>query len=179
MAADTSLTLEIADSRWKLAGLTALSILMNVASVFAIWAAITDIPNGGYVTVALACGAALFFALTTVVIIRRLVQAGEPLITLTPEGIRDTRLSAALIPWRAVRGISTWTHYGQKVMVLDVDPSVIRQLPLNPLVRWTLGLNRLLGIDGLGISALGLTIGYEALLQAAIAYAEAAQRPEH
>jgi hypothetical protein len=75
-----------------------------------------------------------------------------------------------------VRNISTWSYQREKAMVLAVDPAVEDQLTLTAIARWTRGANRALGADGLCITARGLKISYDALLDTCIAYAQAAQR---
>ena len=105
----------------------------------------------------------------------RLVLQRGPVITITPDGIRDTRVAAELIPWRAVQDISTWQYHRQKVMVLAVDPAVESRLTLTRLARWTRSANRALGADGLCIVSNELKISYASLLETSVAYAEAAR----
>jgi hypothetical protein len=96
-----------------------------------------------------------------------------PVLTLAPQGIRDTRVAAEFIPWRAIQGITTWENEGQQAMVLAVDPAVERALTLTRLARWSRGPNRTRGADGLCINPIGLKIGYETLLDTSLAYLQA------
>ena len=98
-----------------------------------------------------------------------------PVITITQEGIRDRRVAAELIPWSAVRGIKIWEYRGQRVMVFAVDPTVETGLDLTRTVRWTRDANRSLGADGLCVTAQGLKIGFDDLLETTVAYARAWQ----
>jgi hypothetical protein len=166
MTTDTSRTLVIEGSPWKVLRLAVIGVLMTAAGIWV--ALVPDVPFykkllGGYMLTVISVG---FIA----VILWRLFTSRGPVITISPEGIRDTRVAAAVIPWRAVAGISTWEFRRQKVMVLALRPGVEDQLHLTRLARWGRGPNRALGIDGLCITAQGLKTDYEALLKAALDY---------
>jgi hypothetical protein len=107
---------------------------------------------------------AVLFGVCTVVIVWRLLRQRGPVITVTPEGIRDTRVAAEEIPWRAITEVSTWRYRGQKIIILAVDPTVESRLTLTRIARWSRGPNRLLGIDGLCIAVTGLDTSFDALL---------------
>jgi hypothetical protein len=107
----------------------------------------------------------VFFGLCTGVAVWRLLTVRGAVVTIKPEGIRDTRVAAELIPWNAITGISTWQYRGQRVMVLAVDPAVESRLTLTRIARWSRDPNRALGIDGVCVTATGLNIRYDSLLQ--------------
>src|ERR1043166_506969 len=102
-------------------------------------------------------GAALF-GLATAIGAWRLVADRGAVLTLTEDGIRDRRISADAIPWRAIAGISTWQYRRQRIMVLAVDPAAEAQLRLTRTARWSRGPNRALGIDGLCVATVGLAV---------------------
>ena len=176
-AIDTTRTIEIAASPWKHLGLIAGGVVLTALSAAIAFdlapgmaARATDFHKlAGYVGVP-------FFGLCTIIAAWRLITAGGPVVTITPAGIRDTRVAAELIPWRAVGRISTWEYQRQKIMVLAVDPAVERTLTLTAIARWSRGVNARLGADGLCIAATGLRIKYEALFDIACAYAARAAR---
>ena len=114
----------------------------------------------------------IFFGLCTIIGLWRLLSVSGPVVTITPEGIRDTRVAAEVIPWSAITGISTWQYRGQKIMVLAVDPATESGLTLTRIARWSRGANRALGADGLCITAAGLSINYDTLLQTCMAHAQ-------
>jgi hypothetical protein len=91
-------------------------------------------------------------------------------ITISPEGIRDTRIATALIPWSAVSNISTWEFSNQKAMVLAIPPGVEDQLGLTRMARVTRDANCALGADGLCVTAAGVKIDYDTLLQTSLDY---------
>ena len=115
----------------------------------------------------------VFFGLGTCVLLRRLFVRSDSLITISPEGIRDARIAPAVIRWRVVTNISTWRYRRQRIMVLTVRPTAEKELGLTNFMRWTRGINRTLGVDGLPISTTGLKIDYDTLLQTTLAYARA------
>ncbi len=174
MTIDTSKTIEVRGSRLKLVLLGALGIAMTAGSAWVAWAGLAS--PGSFAQLAVWVGVPLF-GLCTAIAFWRLATAGSVVLTLSPDGIRDTRVAAEIIPWTAVRGMGTWAMQGQKILVLDVDPEAEQRLTLTRMARWSRGANAKLGADGLCIAATGLQIGYDKLLEAATAYAEAA-RPQ-
>jgi hypothetical protein len=172
MSIDTSKTLSIESSPWKLLFLGLLGILMTALSG-AIAFGLIPVSTLDYRYYVAWLGVLLFGACTVLAFWRALGSRG-PVVILTPSGLTDTRVASAEIPWRGVQGISTWAHKGQKVMVLAVDPAIEKSLPLTRIARMTRRVNASLGADGLCVTAQGLKISYENLLMQASAYAEAA-----
>jgi hypothetical protein len=117
----------------------------------------------------------VFFSFCAAVAIWRLIGQRGAIITVSPEGLRDVRVAADLIPWRAVKSISTWQMQRQMVLVLAVDPAAEARLTLTRLARWTRSANRSLGADGLVVSAHGLKVGYPTLFYTCRDYWEAWQ----
>jgi hypothetical protein len=168
---DTSRTLRIVYSPVKLLAMVGLGLLMTALAIIVIF--LPDVPAlkrfiGGYV-------GSVFFGLGTVLVAWRLLHARGSAVTISPEGIHDPRIAAALIPWNAVTRISTWSYRRQKFVVLAIEPSVEAQLGLTRVARWTRGVNRTFGADGLCITATGLKIDFETLLQTCLAYAQSIQ----
>jgi hypothetical protein len=118
-----------------------------------------------------------FFGLCTAVILWRLATVRGPVITITPEGIRDVRIAAEFIPWHTIKSVSTWQHRGFRCMVLAVDPAVENRLSLRlpRATKWLRGPNRLLGVDGLCVDATGLTIDYDTLFRTCVSYHQASR----
>jgi hypothetical protein len=169
--------LEISRSPWRTVGLMAAGLLLTALSASVAFHLLPDRRAGlyeqfiSYVLVAL-------FAQWTFIIAWRSLTVGGAVVTVTPEGIRDTRVAAELIPWTAIERISTWQHRGPKVLVLAVDPEVERGLSLTRMACWSRKVNRALGADGLCIEVRGLSIGYDKLLQTCMAYAQNARPSE-
>src|SRR3954469_2695382 len=113
-------------------------------------------------------GLVVIFGVCAALALRGLFGLRGAVVTISPQGFRDTRLAAELIPWRAVRGVSTWSYNGtrawrQSVMVLAVDPATEAKLTLPLLARLTRRPNRWLGADGLCVGAQDLKIDFAAL----------------
>ncbi len=114
-----------------------------------------------------------FFGLCFVLLIWKLKTDRGVVLTIGPEGIWDKRVSAKAVPWSAVQGIGTWTMRRRKIMVLGVDPAVEATLGLTRSAQWMRKGNAMVGADGLCVSPQGLKIGYDEMLAATMAYAEA------
>jgi hypothetical protein len=171
---DTSRRVEIRASPWRMLRMAGLGMLMTAMSAVVGFRMIDNVPDGGLGQFAGLVGI-FFFGLCTVIIFKRFLTVRGAVVTLGPEGIRDDRIARAFIPWTAIRRIGTWESYGQKVMVLEIDPLVEAKLPLARAVTWTREANRRLGVNGLGVSAQGLDVSYDTLLAMTTAYAEAAR----
>jgi hypothetical protein len=157
----TAQTIEIQGSPAKLAGLAFLGVLLIAASAFVAFGGV--VPPGSYVEF-IGWAGVVFFGAMLALIVYRLFNAREVLVTITPEGILDKRVAARVIPWSAVRKVSVWEHQRQKVIVLDVPPEVEGSIEMTRMARFTRGPNRSLGADGLCITAAGLKISHDELL---------------
>jgi hypothetical protein len=100
----------------------------------------------------------------------------SPVITITSQGIRDTRIAAHFIPWNAIGRISTFSYGGMgfgRSLVLALKPGATKQVSLTWFGRLTRILNPLVGVNGLVITTAGLKTDYETLFQTTLAYARA------
>jgi hypothetical protein len=70
---------------------------------------------------------AMFFAGTIEVLLWRVFTTRGPVVTITPEGIREVRVAAELIPWSAINDIAIWDKHE---MVPAVDPAAEAGLTL-------------------------------------------------
>jgi hypothetical protein len=171
---DTSRTIEIEPSLWKMAGVAILGVIMTILPLaFALHWVQPEVLKHGTETASFA--AAAFFGLCTLGIVWRLFTASGPIVTISPQGFRDTRLAAGLIPWAAITDIGTWTYRGQQILVLKISPATERKLSLTKIARFTRSANKALGADGLCIAVAGLKISYDELLETVTAYANAAR----
>jgi hypothetical protein len=152
----------IVGSPSRLLMLAGLGVLMTGMSAIVGFELIPDM-QPSYFTKAACMFGTVFFALCTLIALWRLLFGRGPVITISPQGIRDSRVAADVIPWSAIRTISTWEHTGQRVLVLNVDPAVERTLRLSMIAKYTRSANRALGADGLCVTAQGLKISYDEL----------------
>jgi hypothetical protein len=172
MMIDTHRSVEIEGSRVRMFGLAVLGLLMTALSGAIALRAFPNVPPGSFAEFAGYAGTVFFGACTVLILWRAFTEHG-PVITITPDGIRDSRVAAELIPWSAVHDIKIWESNGQRVMVLAVDPAVEAGFSLTRIARWTRGANRALGADGLCVTAQGLKMGFDELLATSLAYARA------
>ncbi len=173
MTVEASGIVEINSSPWKMLSLSVLGAMMTGLSVTIALQLFPGMRVDAFHQLAGYAGA-LFFGLCTVLGLWRLLTTSGPVVTITPTGIRDTRVAKEFIPWTAIERITTWQYRGQKVMVLAVDPDVERQLTLTAIARWSRGPNRALGADGLCVTAQGLRIDYDTLFATSVAHAQSA-----
>jgi hypothetical protein len=176
MAVEASRVVEISGSPWKMLGLSVLGVMMTGLSAAIALHLFPGMQVDAFHQLTGYAGA-VFFGFCTVLGFWRLFTTSGPVVTITPEGIRDTRVAREFIPWSAIKRISTWEHSGQKVMVLAVNPDVERRLTLTAIARWSRGANRALGADGLCITAQGLRTDYETLFATSLAHAQGAGGP--
>lgn len=172
MVIDTSRTVRIFGSPWKMWGLFLLGVGMTLLSL-ALALPLFRVGSGAIFAHVVGWIGGLFFGFCTAMIAWQAITTTGPVVTLSPSGIRDVRLVGREIPWSALQGLSTWSHQGQKIMVLAVDPDVEAALPLSRLARMTRRANRSLGADGLCVSAQGLKGSYDELFDLTAAYAMA------
>lgn len=121
---------------------------------------------------------AVFFGLATCRMLWRLMSARQPVVFISRVGIRDTRLADETIAWSAVRKIMLWEQRAQKFVVLKVDPLVAERFSGGLLTQALSMMNKALGADGVIVSAGGLTMDVEKLLEACKQY-WGAGRPAH
>ena len=170
--------MEIKGSRIKLIGLFLVGILMTATAAAL---AFHWLPGrrAGDNSVALGWFGLLFFGLCTAVILWRLLTVGRTVITITPRGIKDRRLSADILPWSGIQRLSTTCIKSQRFIVLAVDPSIEKRLRLALVARLSRGPNRMFGIDGLCISTVGLKVKHDTLFKECMARWQAARNPHH
>jgi hypothetical protein len=167
----TSDVMEIKGSPVKLVGLFALGVLMTGVSAAL---AFRWFPSG--TSAAWGWFGLLFFGLCTALSLWRLLTAGRTVVTISPHGIKDVRLSADVVPWSGVQDISTAKIKRQKFIVIAVEPSIEARLTFTPIARWSRGPNRMLGIDGLCISAIGLKTDHDTLFRECLVHWQAVRR---
>ncbi|MBD8890365.1 STM3941 family protein [Roseibium litorale] len=177
MHIDTTRPLEIAASPLKRIGLFLLSPVMAAVSLFPILYTWGTPDANSLVVFFCYIGVVLFSACGVLILWRTLKETGT-VIEIRPDGIRDIRdirVAAEVIPWSAVLDIYTWTYQRQSIMVVSIPQEVEQTLNLTRIARWSRKANTSLGADGLCISASGLKISYDQLLDATLQYLAAWQ----
>ena len=172
---DTSRTIEFHASPSRLLTLLVFSAMSTGIAAVLAFRLFPNLPSDPAVVSAGYSGMAFFSFCAAVAIWRLLAQRG-PVVTVSPAGLRDVRVAAEPIPWRAIKSISTWQMQRQTVLVVAIDPAAEARLTLTRLARWTRNVNRKAGADGLVVSAQGLTVGYPTLYYTCRDYWEAWQK---
>lgn len=159
---------EIRQSPLKMIGFAMAGILVTGVCAGVAFHLVPDIHLTPFEELAANAGT-LLAPLFTVAMVWTLLTVRGAVLTIAPEGIRDTRVAAELIPWCAITGISTWQLHGQKGLLLAIDPAVESRLTLTRIARLRQKILAF-GADGLCIAATGLNISYDELLQTCIAH---------
>jgi hypothetical protein len=169
---DTTRTIEFHASparQLTLLAFSAMSIVIAAALAFRL---LPGAPSDGAMVSTGYTGIA-FFGFCAAVAIWRLLSQRGPMVTVSPEGLLDVRVSKEPIPWRAIKSISTRQMQRQVVLLVAVDPASEEKLTLTRVARWMRNANRSLGADGLVISPQGLKVGYPTLYYTCRDYWEA------
>ncbi|MBX9926021.1 MAG: hypothetical protein K2Y05_06660 [Hyphomicrobiaceae bacterium] len=170
---DTNGTIRFQASPWKLALLVGGSAAFVAIGVFMVAAqtessrhSVEVIHVVGYLSIVFfgACGAVGLW--------RMLTGIGRPVLTLSPAGLRDIRVSDDTIPWSSVERIFEWSYSGSRIMIVCLHPGEEAKLPLTTIARMSRRANAGLGADGLAINASDLTIKHDDLMATTIAYAQ-------
>ncbi len=165
--ADIPEIVSIKSSRLKLAGLGLLAIVMTgVSAALAFGGAFP------FVSVASIAGYAgtLIFGFASVYTIIKIFGPQSPVITVSLEGIFDTRLAKAIIKWSDIQNVTVWEMQEQPVIVLQVAPETEASIGLTRAARWTRKANKMLGADGLCVTASGLLTTHDELLALILKY---------
>jgi hypothetical protein len=160
---DTNRSIEIRLSPWRMIGMITVGVAFVLLSLF-----IT--PAHGFIGQVIGGFGVVFFGFIALIAAWRLLALRGPIVSISPIGIRDVRVTGAVVPWSAIQNISTWSAYNQPAIVLSVDPAYERALKLTALARITRPLNTAIGADGLCIASQGLKIGHGALLKTITTY---------
>lgn len=125
----------------------------------------------------------LFLGYCAFVGLARIVMLRGAVLTFSPDGLIDRRLSKTLVPWSAIRSLGTWQYgWGQpKFMVVELTPEFKARMESTLVDKWKGMSGRAVGADRVSVSALGLDIEYDRMLNTAQAYLEAygPQSPNH
>ena len=197
MAIDTSKTMDIRLSPWKLLGLLAGSIVFTLGFGMAAFHDLNGAAAGIYDKV-VDFGGLAFFGFAFVGTIVMAMRWRGPVVTLSPEGIRDIRMSPELIAWHDVKDITTLrgddpemqaaTGYMQvstfaadrrirkmRFMMLAVAPEIKERIFAgHRMGQWAFDIDEKYGVEGVAINPQQLSVGYDKLYATARAYWQAA-----
>jgi hypothetical protein len=175
MNPDTPDEVEIGYSSSRMLLLVALASMMTLlsASIAFDW-----FGNGGlsrYDALAGRAGLVVFGA-ATCRLIWLLSAARGPVLLIGRYGIRDLRVANEFMLWDSMAEVSTCEYRRRKYIVLKITPALEQQLFISKAMQAMLHANRAMGLDGIAVSAGGLTADFEKLFDACAAYHMAARR---
>ncbi|WP_420844842.1 STM3941 family protein [Jiella avicenniae] len=110
-----------------------------------------------------------FFGFGACVLFSRMTWSG-PVVVLSPEGLRDRRMSPAIIPWTAIRSLKPRSYRGAKLLVLEIDRDLERRVPWSLTFRMNRWPNAILGAKGPWIVCSDLQITHERMVEVVEAY---------
>jgi hypothetical protein len=110
--------------------------------------------------------AAIIFGLGCAIPLTRLALAEDPIVTVGPLGVRDTRISPDWIPWAAITGLSAASWPPPPFLLLHVDPAFEATMSLTRRARRARPVNAAMGWDGHVIRDAALEDDLEALRRA-------------
>jgi hypothetical protein len=165
---DTTRTIDIERAPEELFLLMVFGVAMTAGS-----AALALMPDGDTFARALGLIGLVVFAFCTLALARELLSPSGPVITMSPQGIRDTRIAAETIPWSAVTNVSTLKYRYSRSVALSVKPAVEARLTFPHIVRCTRPINRAFGYDEIPISANGARTDFATLMANTMAYWQA------
>jgi hypothetical protein len=169
---DTSRTIEFHASSSRLLTLLSFSAMSTGIAAALAFRLFPNLPNDP-ATVSAGYSGLVFFSFCAAVAIWRLLGQRGAIVTVSPAGLRDVRVAAEPIPWRAITSISTWQMQRQMVLLITIDPTDEARLTLTRVARWMRTANRKLGADGVIVSSQGLKVGYPTLFYTCRDYWEA------
>lgn len=167
---DTKQTYGFGQSPWKM-GLVVLGCVGFVVASVLMIIGVIDGRRFGLDASTIGWIGAVVFGVFLLLALWRLISTRGPVVTVSPRGLHDTRISAKMIPWEEVLGVSIWQMSNQKIIVVAVTPETEQSIGLTRMAKWTRGANRSLGADGLCIGP-GINVKIDDLLRLILAFGE-------
>lgn len=171
---DTAQTLDIDGSASQFAGSLVLTILACLGVAAAVWLNLDILTS--MALIALLIGTALLAGLSAL-LARLMFRSTGPIVTISPEGVCDRRMSKDTVMWRDIKDIRT--RRLQQVPVIeflltDEAEKALKFTPLPNLLRTVGWLSRKVRYS---VSAHGLKVGHQQLLETLQAYLKAHRPP--
>ena len=167
---DPSQTVEVSASALQLLGSLALTVLASLGIAAAVWLNAPILTTTALI--AFLIGTAVLIGLSFV-LARLMFRSSEPVVTISPEGVCDRRLSADLVSWRDIEDIRPRRNHQAPVIELVLRKEADKAMTYKPLPRLLRSYHRLSNSVRFAVSAHGLKIGHRQLLETLKAYAEA------
>ena len=165
-------TLEIRQSPGKMILILLGGVALMACSIFCFWIGWTEAGGPNWFLVLFGGAAFAFFSLCFAVGVHRLISVKDPVVTLSPRGLRDFRIAPETVPWDAITQIGEFSVHGQHMVVLDLNPAAEARLSLSRAARMGRRASVAMGLNGLAISMTGLSMGHRDFVAALERYRE-------
>lgn len=150
--------LECRLSRWKLAGLLVLCLVLFAAS----WHATT---RDGWLAKAAGWAGLALFGTCAAALPRAIVHAGRRAeLVFSADGVEDRRTGFGRIPWDDVTHVTVHASHGTRLLAVHVGDPEAYLSRLTPARRRTATAHERLGYSPITFGFLGLTPGIDAVL---------------
>lgn len=116
---------------------------------------------------------ALFFGACLMIVMRRFAGWSRAVIEISPDGIRDRRLSAELVRWDEVTDVAVLSMKASSFVQIALVEDAERRLFKSPGARALSLVNKAVGFSGLAINAAGTDIDTNTLAGVCDAYWQA------
>jgi len=169
-AIDPSQTVDIGASALQLLGSFALTVLASLGIGAAVWL------NAEILTtvalIAFLIGTAVLVGLSFV-LARLMFRSNAPVVTISPDGVCDRRLSDDTVSWRDIENIRPRRSGQVPVIELVLSKEADKALSYKPLPRLLRSYHRLSSSVRFNVSAHGLKMSHKQMLETLEAYAQA------
>ncbi len=167
---DTARTMQIKGSSAQLMGSLALTLLAGAGIGAAAWLNAEILTSNALIALALAT---LGLVGISVVISRVMFRTNEPVLTISPDGVCDRRISPDTVSWSAVEDVRASRLRQVPVIELVLTKDASANLTYTPLARLMRSYHRLSRAVRYTVTAHGLKMGHKQLMETLKAYAEA------
>lgn len=159
MPIDTSATVQFKRSGWKLFGFVLIGLVSLAIGIWLIRGGAVDGRYGEF-SIVLGWISAPLFALCTLIPMGGLLFGEREPVTISPNGLLDTRLSSSEIPWSAIAGLSQWKRKRTSLICLDMTPESLEAIQLNHFARVVSWLNRPFTPSGIYVQSNDLDVTF-------------------
>ena len=167
---DTAQTVQIKGSAAHLLGSLALTLLAGAGIGAAVWLNAEILTSEALVALTVATFA---LVIISVVIARVMFRSNEPVVTISPSGVCDRRISPDTVAWSTIEDIRPSRQRQVPVIELILSKEASANLTYRPLARLMRSYHRLSRAVRYTVTAHGLKMGHKQLLATLKAYAEA------
>ncbi|MEM8686506.1 MAG: hypothetical protein AAGF81_04200 [Pseudomonadota bacterium] len=171
---DTARTIQIKGSSAQLIGSLALTLLAGAGIGAAGWLNAEILTSNALIALTLAT---LGLVGVSVVISQVMFRPNAPVVTISPEGVCDRRISPDTVAWSAVEDIRPSRLRQVPVIELVLSKEISANLTYTPLARLMRSYHRLSRAVRYTVTAHGLKMGHKQLMVTLTAYADA-HRPQ-